>query len=106
MTELQLNHQSNVKEILDKINELSGQKALEYQREGNPFHNFEAGGKQSGKDPLEVLNGFKLKHDVSYKDICNDFMTDKPVNIEQLKEKTVDIIIYHILAYSLIKENI
>ncbi len=30
MTELQLNHQSNVKEILDKINELSSQKALEY----------------------------------------------------------------------------
>ncbi len=99
-------HNVNVQEILEQINNIMIIKSSEYQREGNPFHNFEAGGRQSGKDPLEVLNGFKLKHDVSYKDICNDFMTDKPVNIEQLKEKTVDIIIYHILAYSLIKENI
>lgn len=106
MTELQEIHSGLIKELLDEINNLMVVKAKEYQRNNNPFHNFQEGTKLSNSSPLDVLRGFKLKHDISINDLCEDYNNGDLIRKEMLSEKIKDIIIYNLLMYSLILNNV
>ncbi len=81
-----------IKELEDKLTI----KSEEYWRESNPFHNFEKGGRLKNKNPMEVLQGFMLKHEVSVDDLVNDFVNGKrlpPFSV--IEEKITDILIYY-----------
>ena len=100
--ELNQKHYDLIESLLTEANELLTVKAKEYVRNDDPFHNFKAGAKFTGWHPLEVLQGFKLKHDVSLSDLFGDYVDGETVSAAQLKEKTIDSIVYTLLAYSLI----
>jgi hypothetical protein len=85
---------SIINSTLEDIKELILVKSKEYIRNDNPLHNFESASKISGKHPLEVLDGFLLKHEVSIKDITSDKVKGLDVSAKQVHEKIDDNIIY------------
>ena len=95
-----------VSKILSRINLLLVQKGKEYRRNNNPFHNFEEGAKISGQTPERVLNGFLLKHFISYQDILNDL--DKGILPKQeiIDEKFTDILVYFTIQNIMLLERI
>ena len=95
-----------VKHILEKIKLILVKKAKEYRRNNNPFHNFEEGAKISGQTPERVLNGFLLKHLISYQDILNDL--DKGIfpKQEMIDEKFTDILVYFTIQNIMLSERI
>ena len=72
-------------------------KAREYSRDGNPLHNFDKGTRQTGALQTDVLQGFLLKHLISYDDLLEDFRNELPIDPDYIKEKLGDIIVYFIL---------
>lgn len=72
-------------------------KGREYSRNNDRLHNFNEGSKITGQSRERVLDGFLMKHLISYRDILDDI--DKKVNIDPnyIKEKFGDIINYFIL---------
>ena len=92
MTELKF--EIVVEEILNRVKELFIVKGKEYRRNNNPLHNFEKGSNISGEHPAKILDGFLLKHYISYRDLINDIMEDKPINKDLVKEKFGDIFAY------------
>ena len=95
-----------VKHILEKIKLILIKKGKEYRRNNNPFHNFEEGAKISGQTPERVLNGFLLKHFISYQDILNDL--DKGILPKQeiIDEKFTDILVYFTIQNIMLLERI
>jgi hypothetical protein len=85
---------SIISSTLEDIKELILVKSKEYIRNDNHLHNFESASKISGKHPLEVLDGFLLKHEVSIKDITSDKVKGLDVSAKQVHEKIDDNIIY------------
>lgn len=81
-------------------------KAKEYRRNNNPFHNFEMGAQLTNTNPLRVLDGFLLKHLISYRDMLNDIEKGNIPNEEYVNEKFGDIINYFILQEAQIKKLI
>lgn len=71
------------------------EKAIEYSRNNDPFHNFNKGALQTGKDPRVVLYGFLLKHLISLNDIVDDLerLGKEPIE-SMIDEKIGDTIIY------------
>lgn len=71
------------------------EKALEYSRNGDPFHNFNQGAIRKNKDPRIILYGFLLKQLISLDDIIDDLekLNKEPVE-SMIDEKIGDIIIY------------
>jgi hypothetical protein len=86
-----------VEDTLAQIRETILIKGKEYRRNKDPFHNFNQGAKLTGNTKYEVLDGFKLKHDISVQDIINDYkkMTFSSKSI--INEKMNDILIYTIV---------
>jgi len=91
---------------IHKIKETLSIKAKEYRRNDNALHNFEAGAYISGKSPLVVLDGFLLKHIVSYNDMINDISEGKLPTEAYVDEKLGDIINYFVLQEAQIKKLI
>lgn len=101
----QFNHE--VEKCLDRIRGLLVSKGKEYSNDSDKFHNFKLGGKLSNQHPSIVLQGFLLKHYISYIDILNNINKSIPVYPEDslLEEKLTDILCYFLLQLILIKEQ-
>lgn len=99
---------ANKEEVADEIEKLFDDlsskmkiKALEYSRNGDPFHNFNQGSLLRNKDPREILAGFMLKQVISVFDLVDDITAGKHVEPSVLDEKAGDIIIYLALLRSM-----
>jgi hypothetical protein len=86
-----------VNETLEEVKNILLIKSKEYQRNNNPFHNFDIGSQRSGLIREKVLDGFLLKHEISIADITNDLVDGKLPTKELLDEKFGDNIIYLII---------
>lgn len=94
--------------MLARLDDLLKVKGLEYRRNNDPLHNFNQGVILSNfkKSREEVIQGMRLKHDISIIDLKDDIHKGIPVNEAQLFEKYGDVIIYLILEMlSLIDKN-
>lgn len=94
--------------MLSRLSELLEVKGLEYRRNNDPLHNFNRGVIKSNfkKSREEVIQGFKLKHEISIEDLKDDIHKGIHVNEAQLFEKYGDVLIYTILEMlSLIDKN-
>ena len=98
--------QQVVRERCDTIVSLLAIKGKEYRRKDNPFHNFERGAKITNETPFEVLDGFLLKHLISYRDMLNDIKEGKIPSLGLVEEKFGDIINYFVLQEAQIKNLI
>jgi hypothetical protein len=72
-------------------------------RNDNVFYNFEEGSKITGETSIEVLDGYLLKHLVSYRSIVRDIKDGREVPDEVIEEKIGDIINYFIIQEIQIK---
>ena len=95
-----------IEESITQITETLLVKGKEYRRNGNPFHNFEAGARKENKTREEVLHGFALKHEISIGDIRNDLSKGILPKAEQVNEKFNDLIIYLLIEKASILERI
>ena len=91
---------------LAKIEYVLGVKAAEYVRNNDRLHNFNEGSKMAGISRERVLDGFLLKHYISYRDMLNDLDNGKLQSIEYLEEKVGDILNYFILFEISMKDKI
>jgi len=96
-SDLELDFDMEVQSTLQKIQQLLLVKGVEYRRNSNPYHNFEIGSQISGEIPEKVLQGFLLKHLVSYQDMLNDIEQGKLPKIELVEEKMNDILTYYVI---------
>ncbi len=97
---------AHLKWRMEEIRKGLGVKAKEYVRNDNPLHNFEAGAGITGETSAKVLDGFLLKHLISYRDILNDLENGKLPETEKVQEKLGDIINYFILQEGLLYDTI
>ena len=105
-SDLELDFDMEVQSTLQKIQHLLLVKGVEYRRNSDPFHNFNIGSQISGEIPEKVLQGFLLKHLVSYQDMLNDIEQDKLPKIELVEEKFNDLILYYIIQKCMIIRRI
>lgn len=90
---------------LEAVRDTLIKKGIEYSTNQDRLSNFKLGAKKTGLNPLEVLNGYLLKHLVSFDDICQKYVETGKVNNELLSEKITDILNYYLLAECIMKEN-
>jgi len=90
---------------LDKLKSLLIRKGAEYSTEDDRLHNFYRGAKISGKHPTEVLDGFLLKHYVSYRDILDKVSKGETIDYNILDEKLGDILAYFLILETLILDT-
>jgi hypothetical protein len=100
------NFDQEVEKTLDRVRELLITKGKEYQRNNDPFHNFEVGASMTGKTREEVLYGFLLKHLISAQDIRNDIANGTLPSREKVEEKWDDIITYFTIEKASILDRI
>lgn len=105
-SDLELEFDMEVQSTLQKIQQLLLVKGKEYRRNQNPYHNFEIGSKISGEIPEKVLQGFLLKHLVSYQDMLNDIEQGKLPTIDLVEEKLTDILVYFVIQKAMILNRI
>ena len=91
---------------LQKIRNLLIVKGKEYRRNNDVYHNFNVGAKISGQIPEKVLQGFLLKHLVSYQDILNDIEEENLPSVQLVEEKFNDIITYFLIQKAQILNRI
>lgn len=91
---------------LELIENVLGEKAKEYVRNGDRLHNFRRAAEISGLTKEEVLwNGFALKHLTSVFDIVDDIKKGKLPSKELADEKIGDLINYLILLEACIEDS-
>ena len=95
-----------VNDTIENIRDVLLIKSKEYQRNNNPFHNFDEGSKRSGLIREKVLDGFLLKHEISIADMTNDLENGILPKIETVEEKFGDNLIYLILKKASIIDRI
>jgi len=95
-----------IEDTLSNIKNLILVKGKEYRRQNNPLHNFESGSNISGRHPLEVLDGFLLKHEVSIRDITFDKVKGLDISVKQVHEKIDDNIIYLLIKKTMLLSKI
>jgi hypothetical protein len=90
---------------IEELKELLIVKGKEYRRNNNPYHNFDVGAKMTGQTPERILNGFLLKHLISYNDILNDL--DKGIKPKEkiVNEKLNDILVYFLIQKTMLINN-
>jgi hypothetical protein len=98
--------ETQVENTLEKIKVLLIKKGKEYRRNNDVYHNFNVGAMISGKTPERVLQGFLLKHLISYQDILNDIEQGKLPSSQLVEEKLNDIILYYIIQKCMILDRI
>lgn len=86
-----------VEEQLEMVRQVLIEKAKEYRRNANPFHNFDKGSKRTGLSREKVIDGFLLKHEISISDITDDVENQLYPSLELLDEKFTDNINYLII---------
>jgi hypothetical protein len=90
---------------LDRLKELLFIKGKEYRRNNDPYHNFKEGAKLQNVRPMTVLNGFRLKHEISVADLLKDFNDHKPVSLDQVNEKFDDILVYTLIELAYVENE-
>lgn len=95
-----------VENILDRITDTLIVKGKEYSRNDDRLHNFNVGAKITETTREQVLDGFFLKHYISYRDMLKDMEGGKLPTIEYLEEKIGDMLIYLILFEASVKQKI
>ena len=95
-----------VNDFIEKIKHTLIIKSKEYQRNQNPFHNFDIGSQRSGLIREKVLDGFLLKHEISIADITNDLEKGILPKISTIDEKFGDNVIYLIIKMASIIDKI
>lgn len=105
-SDLELEFDMEVQLTLERIQRLLLVKGKEYRRNNNPYHNFEIGSQISGEIPEKVLQGFLLKHLVSYQDMLNDIEQGKLPTIDLVEEKLTDILVYFVIQKAMIINRI
>ena len=106
ITSKEIRFDIEVQSILQKIQELILVKGKEYRRYNNPYHNFEIASRKKNITPEKALDGFLLKHLVSYDDMLDDIEQGKLPKIEVVEEKFNDIILYFVIQKAMILERI
>lgn len=86
-----------VDERLKLIKDVLIKKSKEYSTDNDKLENFHLGAQQSGKSREEVLDGYLLKHLVSYRKMLRELGDDIYPNEDLIREKFGDIIIYFII---------
>jgi hypothetical protein len=92
-------------ETLNRLSELIFTKGKEYRRNNDPYHNFKQGAKLQNVRPMTVLNGFRLKHEISVADLLKDFNKHKPVSLDQVNEKFDDILVYTLIELAYVENE-
>ena len=95
-----------VNNTIEHIKDVLLIKSKEYQRNQDPFHNFNEGSKRSGLIREKVLDGMLLKHEISIADMTNDLEKGILPKIETVEEKFGDNLIYLILKKASIIDKI
>lgn len=95
-----------IQSTMQKIQELLLVKGKEYRRNNNPYHNFEVAARKKGITPERALDGFLLKHLVSYDDMLNDIEQGVLPKIEVVEEKFSDILVYFMIQKAQILNRI
>ena len=80
-------------------------KGIEYRRNNDPYHNFKEGAKLQNVRPMTVLNGFRLKHEISVMDLFKDYRNRKPVSLVQVNEKFNDILVYTLIELAYVESE-
>lgn len=70
------------------------------------LHNFNVGAEITKQSRERVLDGFLLKHYISYRDMLNSIDNGKLPTIEYLEEKIGDMLVYLMLFEASIKDKI
>lgn len=105
-TEKEIRFDIEVQSTLQNIQELILVKGKEYRRYNNPYHNFEIASRKKNITPEKALDGFLLKHLVSYDDMLDDIEQGKLPKIEVVEEKFGDILVYFLIQKAMILERI
>ena len=84
-------------EILEQTRDVLAVKALMYVRNGDRMHNFNVGATMEGIPREEVLHSFRLKHEISRRDIVNDLKEGIVPSKALVMEKYGDLINYYVL---------
>lgn len=90
---------------VEKIKALLITKANEYAADTDRLHNFNLGARISGKSAAEVLDGFMLKHYISYKDMIEDIKNGKRIDYYKFNEKIGDILVYIFLQEAVMLDS-
>jgi hypothetical protein len=98
----EVNFDENIRTTLESLKELLIVKGKEYIRNNDKYHNFNQGSLRTGKHPLQVLDGFMLKHEVSISDLTSDLISGKEVSREKVIEKFNDNLVYLLIKKSMI----
>jgi len=94
-----------VEERISLIKSVLVKKQAEYSSKTDRLHNFKVGSRMTGKTPEQVLQGFRLKHEISINDIVEGVPDNLPEK-DLLQEKIGDSINYLILLEALLIERI
>ena len=87
----------NLNIIIERIKTSLQVKAAEYVRNGDRLHNFNTASKKKGITREQVIDNFRLKHEVSIDDMRNDIELGLTPDEDIVSEKFKDIINYYIL---------
>ena len=92
-------HEFEIKltELFDSILEKNRSKGKEYATNESVFINFDKGARIKGERPELILDGYLLKHYVSYRDMLDQIKEGNYPSLELIDEKLGDIILYFIL---------
>ena len=82
---------------ISSITKTLQEKALEYQRNDNPMHNFDCGARITGQTRERVIHGFALKHQISINDMRDDLDNGILPTTDMIDEKFGDAINYLII---------
>lgn len=97
---------AQVEATLQEIRDLLIVKGCEYRRNNDVYHNFNQGARITGETPEKVLHGFLLKHLVSMADIRNDISSGIEINLDKVKEKWTDALVYLVIEKCMILDRI
>ena len=92
-------------QTIDSLGLLLIIKGREYRRNNDPYHNFKEGAKLQNVRPMTVLNGFRLKHEISVNDIFTDYRNKRPVSLAQVNEKFNDILVYTLIELAYVESE-
>lgn len=88
-----------------KVRDLLVTKAKEYAGDADRLHNFNRGATISGDCPAKVLDGFLLKHYISYRDMIDKLQRGETIAPDRFEEKIGDIIVYMFLQEAVMQDS-
>lgn len=86
-----------LQELFESIEKKFQAKGDEYASQESVFKNFDQGARIKGEPSELVLDGYMLKHYVSYRDMLTQIKEADYPSLELIDEKLGDIILYFIL---------